>query len=459
MADYDVVIIGGGISGLSALHYLKKYKPDWSVLLLEKDKRIGGTIGTDHIDDYSFDWGPNGFLDREPLTLELCEQIGLKDQLERANANVSNRFILRDGKLRAVPMSPPAFVTSDILPLLGKLRVFFEPWAKSRPEGVDESIYDFVKRRIGRDAADYLVQPMVSGVYGGVAERMSLKSCFPIMREMEDEYGGLFKAMIAKAKKAKKGKKAGKKSGGPSGPGGWLTSFQGGLSIFADQFEKYYSDSIKCGAGVETMAKSGGLFSLSLSDGDTVTSKQVIVAVPANYAREITRNLSSEISNCFGSIPYAPIAVVCLGYDKSQIGAELDGFGFLVPAKEKLGILGSIWTSSIFDSRAPEGKVQFRTMVGGDGDHESAGLSESDLLDVVKRDLGKIMKISGEPELVKTYRWKYGIPQFKVGHSEIIDQLETELRELGGLHVTGNAYYGIGLNDCIKQSHRVVASL
>lgn len=459
MADYDVVIVGGGISGLSALHYLQKYKPDWSVSLYEKAERVGGTIGTDQIDGYSFDWGPNGFLDREPLTLELCEALGLKDRLERASENVSNRFILRGGKLRSVPMSPLAFMMSDVLPLSGKLRLLFEPFARSRPEGVDESIYDFVKRRIGRAAADYLVQPMVSGVYGGVAERLSLKSCFPIMREMEDEHGGLFKAMIAKARKSKKAKQSGNRSGGPSGPGGWLTSFHGGLAVFVDQFEKQYREFIRMGVGIRSISKEDRLFTLSLSNGKSTTAKQVIVALPANYAAEITRGLSSEISECLASIPYAPIAVVCLGYDRSQIGVDLNGFGFLVPSKEKLGILGSIWTSSIFADRAPDGKVQLRTMVGGDGDHESAAMSEADLLELVKRDLGKIMKITGEPKLVKIYRWKFGIPQFKIGHSEIIDRLERELRNIGGLHLTGNAYYGIGLNDCIKQSHKVVASL
>lgn len=456
MADYDVAIVGGGISGLSALHYLKKYKPDWSVALYEKDDRLGGTIGTDQIDGYSFDWGPNGFLDREPLTLELCDSLGLKDRVERASANVSNRYILRGGKLRSVPMSPPAFMMSDVLPLMGKLRVLLEPFAKSRPEGLDESIYDFVKRRIGRDAADYLVQPMVSGVYGGVAERLSLKSCFPIMREMEDEYGGLFKTMIAKARQAKRSEK---KSGGPSGPGGWLTSFRGGLAVLVEQFEKQYSDSIRMGVGVGSISKKDNLFSLSLSDGKSLTAKQVIVAVPANYAAAITKGLSRELSDCLASIPYAPIAVVCLGYDRSQIGVDLNGFGFLVPAKEKLGILGSIWTSSIFEARAPQRKVQLRTMVGGDGDHESAAMSEAELLEVVRRDLGQVMKISGEPEMVKVYRWKFGIPQFRIGHSEIVDRLERELRTIGDLHITGNAYYGIGLNDCIKQSHKVVASL
>ena len=168
MSRIDVAIVGGGISGLSALHFLRELKPSMSVKLFEADTRLGGTIGTDNIDGYSLDWGPNGFLDREPLTLKMCDELGMTDQLERANKNVSKRFILRQGSLREVPMSPPKFLTSDILSLKGRLRVMMEPFAKGPGNGIDESIYDFVQRRIGTEAADYLVQPMVSGVYGGV---------------------------------------------------------------------------------------------------------------------------------------------------------------------------------------------------------------------------------------------------------------------------------------------------
>ncbi|MCK4461680.1 MAG: protoporphyrinogen oxidase, partial [candidate division Zixibacteria bacterium] len=221
MSQTDVVIVGGGISGLSALHFLRQLKPQLSVRLFEADNRLGGTIGTDHVDGYSFDWGPNGFLDREPLTLRLVDELGLSDQLERAGANASNRFILRKGHLRKAPISPPAFLLSDILSVTGRLRVLMEPFASGPPVDVDESIYDFARRRIGRQAADYLVQPMVSGIYGGRAERLSLKSCFPIMHEMESKYGSLFRAMIAKAREAKA---KGGKAGGPGGPGGWLTS-------------------------------------------------------------------------------------------------------------------------------------------------------------------------------------------------------------------------------------------
>ncbi len=455
MIKYDVAIIGGGISGLSALHYLKKEKPKASVHLFEADNRLGGTIGTDNIDGYSFDWGPNGFLDREPLTLKLCDELNLKDSLERAGDNVSNRFILRDGKLRTVPMSPPAFLKSDILSLRGKLRLFMEPFAKKRPERIDESIYNFVKRHIGLEAADYLVQPMVSGVYGGVAQKLSLQSCFPIMREMEDEYGSLFKAMIAKARKAKK---ENKKSGGPSGPGGWLTSFDGGLYKIIGRLNELYRNYIDTSAKIKNIRKNN-CYQIELENGSKFEADNLIIAIPSNNVVPIVKQLSPELSSKLNEIPYAPISVVCLGYSTKAVKSDLNGFGFLVPKKENLNILGSIWTSSIFKKRAPEDGVQFRTMIGGDGNHESIKLSDDKLQKLAISDLSKILKIESEPDVVKIYKWKYGIPQFIIGHNDKLKIIEKELEKIQNIYLTGNAYYGIGLNDCIKQSYKVVNSL
>ena len=455
MIKYDVAIIGGGISGLSALHYIKKEKPKASVHLFEADNRLGGTIGTDNIDGYSFDWGPNGFLDREPLTLQLCDELNLKNSLERAGDSVNNRFILRNGKLRNVPMSPPAFLKSDILSILGKLRLFMEPFAKNRKEGIDESVYDFVKRRIGIEAADYLVQPMVSGVYGGVAQKLSLQSCFPIMREMEDEYGSLFKAMITKARKAKK---ESKKSGGPSGPGGWLTSFDGGLYKIIERLNELYAGYIDTSAKIKKISKEN-CYQIELENGSKFEADNLIIAIPSNNVVPIIKDLSPKLSSVLNEIPYAPISVVCLGYSADVIKSDLNGFGFLVPKKENLNILGSIWTSSIFKKRVPKCGVQFRTMIGGDGDHESIKLSDEKLQKFAIADLSKILKIEGKPDVVKIYKWKYGIPQFIIGHNDRLKNIETELDKLQNIYLTGNAYYGIGLNDCIKQSYKVVNNL
>jgi protoporphyrinogen/coproporphyrinogen III oxidase len=456
MNKVDVLIAGGGISGLATLHFVTSRHPHLTVRLVEAAPRLGGTIGTDVIDGFSFDWGPNGFLDREPLTLQLCRELGLESSLEPANQNVSNRFILRQGKLRSVPMKPAAFLLSDILSWQGKLRVMMEPFGAKRPDGIDESIYDFGKRRIGREAADYLIQPMVSGVYGGVAEKLSLQSCFPIMREMENEYGSLFKAMIAKARQARR---AGKKAGGPAGPGGWLTSFRGGLYTLIEAFQSRYADRIHTGIGVTEISRNDHAWAVRLANGDTIDAATVVLAVPSYTGAAIVRKSSGVLADALAAIPYAPIAVVCTGYEAGASKLPLDGFGFLVPRKENRRILGSIWTSSIFSQRAPDGMVQLRTMVGGDGDHGSAKLNDAQLLDIVQSDLTAILGLSGTPGITRIYRWQHGIPQFRVGHALIMSRIEAELKRLGSLHVASNAYYGIGLNDCVKQAFRVAQQI
>jgi oxygen-dependent protoporphyrinogen oxidase len=456
MSAFDVIIVGGGISGLSALHFLKNQKPDLRTKLFEADQRVGGTIGTDHVDGFSLDWGPNGFLDREPLTLQLCRELDLSEQLEQANDNVTNRFILRNGKLRPVPMSPPKFLTSDILSVRGRLRVLLEPFAPGPNGNQDESIYDFARRRIGQEAANYLVQPMVSGVYGGLADQLSLESCFPIMKTMETKYGSLVKAMIARKKQSKASDRG---RGGPAGPGGWLTSFRGGLNRIIERFEERYADHIVTGNGAVSIDRVNGKYNVALQDGSTVVSNHVVIAAPAYKASELTRELSSSLTEALKAIPYAPISVVCLGYLAEKVKRDLDGFGFLVPQKEHRRVLGSIWTSSIFEARAPQGYVQFRTMVGGDGDHDSARLSEKQLVDLVKSDLADIMVIKGEPTFHKVYRWTHGIPQYRIGHRKLMETMARALDSLPGVHITGNAYYGIGLNDCVRLSHQVAGQV
>ena len=458
MSQLDVAIIGGGISGLSALHFLRRKKLNLNIRLFESDSKPGGTIGTDYIDEYSFDHGPNGFLDREPLTLQLCEELGLTDQLERANEKADKRFILRKGKLREVPMSPPKFLSSDILSLKGKLRILLEPFSSGPGDIPDESIYDFAKRHMGKEAADYLIQPMVSGIFGGLAERLSLKSCFPVMHEMEKEYSSLFKAMIKKSRKAKAEGKNERGSGGPSGPGGRLTSVRGGLYGIIERFVELYSDFIQLDMPVKSISKEDDAYLIHFENNQKISAEHIIIATPSYVAAKITEQLSENLSDSFSKIDYAPIAVVCQGYHQSKIIHPLDGFGFIVPQKEKLRILGSIWTSSIFVDRAPRDYVQFRTMVGGDGDHESLLLSDAELLGRVESDMDGIIGIEGAPEITTIYRWKQGIPQYKIGHDKVIAGIEAELKSFENIYITGNAYYGIGLNDCVKQSYAIARS-
>lgn len=459
---HDGIIIGGGISGLAAAHWLGLHDHPGAWELWEATDHLGGTTRTDRVDGYSVDWGPNGFLDREPLTLQLVDEIGLCDQLEPANDNSTNRFIVKNGRLHKVPFSPPAILTTGLLNPLEKLRMFGEPFIRARRDPTDESVYDFAARRIGRGAAEMFVDPMVSGVYGGVAKNLSLPACFPIMREMETQYGGLVKAMLAKSRERKReAKRTGqpKRSGGPAGPGGHLTSFKSGLDVLITRLQERLRPIIRTNRPVAQVVLEDNVWQITGTLGNTVRAKNIIVACPTYVAAQLFRAFDEQLSIAFDAFPYAPIIVVATGHRRKDISHPLDGFGFLIPRNQKLRTLGSIWTSSIFADRAPSGHIQFRSMLGGAGDPSVLELTDDELLATIRKELGPLVGIKAGPVFVRIYRWHKGIPQFILGHIERRTRLELMAALYPGLHMVGNTYYGVGLNDCVKMAHRVAQKI
>ncbi len=454
------IIVGGGISGLALAHFLGLDKNPGSWELWEASDRLGGTIGTDRSEGYSVDWGPNGFLDREPLTLQLVEEIGLSRSLEAANENAEKRFIGKRGQLHPVPLSPLKIMSTGLLGPLGKLRIFAEPLIPARPDNGDESVFDFAARRIGRDAAETFVDPMVSGIFGGLARELSLPACFPVMREMEAQYGSLVRAMIARQLNKRRtrrtaGAAGGIKTGGPAGPGGRLTSFRGGLDAIVQRLRTRLQPVIRMNRSVSAIIRSGDYWKIDDEIGHRMNTRRVVMACPTYAAARIFRGSDAELSAAFGSIPYAPIVVVATGHKREDVEHPLDGFGFLIPRSEGLRTLGSIWTSSIFGERAPEGFVQFRSMLGGAGDPAITELSDAELWATLRVDLGVLIGIKRDPAFMKIYRWQRGIPQFTLGHIERRSRLEELAACRPGLFMVGNSYYGVGLNDCVKMAHRV----
>jgi protoporphyrinogen/coproporphyrinogen III oxidase len=452
------LIIGGGISGLALAHFLGLGERAGSWELWEAENRLGGTIGTDRAEGYSVDWGPNGFLDREPLTLRLVDEIGLRSLLEPADRKSEKRFIAKDGRLHTVPMSPASMLATDLLALREKLRVFAEPFIRGRRDDAEESVFDFAARRIGRGAAETFVDPMVSGIFGGVASRLSLPACFPVMREMELRYGGLVKALLARKfgrqRSGRDARSTEKKAGGPAGPGGWLTSFKGGLDVLVDRLRDRLQLQINTSRPVVAMAWHEGSWEVVDDAGSRVRAKRIVLTCPAYAAGRILAGFDARLSEAFAAIPYAPIAVVATGHRREDIAHPLDGFGFLIPRSQGMRTLGSIWTSSIFSERVPEGHVQFRTMLGGAGDPAVMQLTDEEMWDTIRRELNPFVGIRSEPAFLRVYRWERGIPQFTLGHRERRALLEELAARHPHLYIVGNAYYGVGLNDCVKMAHR-----
>jgi oxygen-dependent protoporphyrinogen oxidase len=458
MTPHKVAIVGGGIAGLSAGIFLKsRWRDQIEIIIYEKEDRLGGTIGVTRENGYIADWGPNGFLDREPLTLQFVEQVGLRRQLLPSNDKAEKRFIYRKGRLWEISAHPVKFLTSGLLSLRGRLRIGLEYFVPPRKDETDESIFDFAARRIGKEAAEIMIDPMVSGIFGGDARALSLRSCFPAMEEMEKNYGGLMKAMIKK--KREKRKLGIESKSGAGGPTGHLTSFRGGLFTLIEALEKSLGTAIIKSCAVKAVLPGNSKKYRLITDVGDVEFDEVILAVPSYHAARILEVLSAPLSRELNLIPYASLAVVCHGYRREDIDHPVDGFGFLVPFNQRLEILGSIWTSVIFPEQAPDGQVLFRTMLGGARNGEIVCRSADHLAEIAHASLAAVIGLKKPPVFLKVIPWREAIPQYIIGHKERLETIDKELKALGNLHLAGNAYSGVGLNDVIKRSFNIAASI
>jgi oxygen-dependent protoporphyrinogen oxidase len=448
------VIVGAGISGLATAHALLAGRPASEVLVLEAGERTGGKVWTEHTPEgYACEWGVNGFLDNKPKTLELAT--ALKLTAVPGDASAKRRYVYRHGRLHQLPESPPAFLTSKLMSLPGRLRVLLEPFVpRGRVE--DETLADFARRRLGAEARDALIDPMASGVFAGNSSRMSLKSCFPRIHEIESEFGSLIRGMIRLQIRAKK---EGKGKGPGPGPGGQLTSFGQGMSEMTDALTVLLGDRVRTSAPVAAVTRSGSRYQVHLAGGGEEEADRVVMASPAYAQAAMLRELAPGISGLLDEIEYPPVAVICLGYDAERLGDYLDGFGFLVPSTEQRGVLGVVVDSNVFPNRAPEGKVLFRAMVGGARTPEKARLPEEQLFDLVRADMREIMGVDLEPEFAKLYQHQRAIPQYPVGHQQRLAAIDSALAEHPGLLLTGNAFRGVSLNDCVENAWRTAARI
>lgn len=450
-----ISVVGGGISGLTIAYALLNKGKDIDITVFEADSRPGGKIWTDRTSGFLCEKGVNGFLDNKPGTLELCKNLGL--DVLKSNENAKRRFIFSDGKLNALPESPLSFLKSGLMSWHGKLRMAYELIAPKGPE--DETVADFVIRRLGKEGLEKLVDPMTSGIFAGDPYRMSVKSCFPRIKGLELEYGSLIRALI---KIQKERKKTGGSVAGP-GPGGNLTSFYNGAQVITDALAEKLGERIRLGVSVRGIdrlgrsgrgGKKGNSYQLHTSDGVADTDI-IVLASPAYASAGILKEFDVELSKTISEIPYAPVSVVCFGYKREKVLHSLKGFGFLIPHREGKKILGTLWDSSIFPNRAPDGHVLLRSMVGGARSPELAMLADDKLINTVFDELRPLVSLRAEPDMVRVYRWERAIPQYVMGHGKKLEYIGKRLKSYPGLYLTGNAYRGVGMNDCIENGYKV----
>lgn len=454
-----IAIIGAGISGLAAASAIEDHARqsglDLSTLVIEKQERVGGKIWSIKEDGYLCEWGPNGFLDSKPMTLDLCRHLQIEERLLRSDDNARKRYIYADKTLHRLPENGPSFLSSKLISWPGKLRLAGEVLVPKRTDSGDETLAEFGRRRLGKEALDRLISPMVSGIFAGNPETMSLKSCFPRIYELEQEYGGLLKAMVRLARKKRAEVKAGKAVASAAGPGGVLTSFVGGIQELTDAASSSLKGELMNGQQVERIEKKSGGFVLHLAAGRQIDADMVVTASPSYAVAAMVDELNPQVATLLREIPYAPMNVICFGYERERIARNLDGFGYLIPRAEGCHTLGTLWDSSIFPNRAPEGKVLLRSMMGGATNPAAIDLADDEVVARTTADLRQIMGITELPDFVRVFRHPRAIPQYTRGHGARLQALDAALDATPGLLLTGNAFYGVGLNDCVNAANKV----
>jgi oxygen-dependent protoporphyrinogen oxidase len=450
-----VAVVGGGIAGLAVAHALRGRSAPGEIELAvyEKSGRCGGNIRSENIGGFLCEWGANGFLDSSPPTLDLVRDVGLQARLLPSNDAARRRFIFRDGRLHAVPGAPLEFLRSRLLSWAGKLRVMGEPLARTRP-AADETIHEFASRRIGREAADIMIDSMVSGIFAGDARRLSLRACFPKMWDMETEYGSLVKALVAKQWRKRRTHATGRREA-PGSPTGTLTSFPDGIEELPRAIVTSLDKSIHVNAVVSGLEVQQGRYRLRFASGSDDYADAVVLAGPAYDSAVLVAPLDDDLAVMLADIETAPIVVICLGYDAGTVERErgpLDGFGFLVPRGQGPRVLGVLWDSSIYPHRAPRWAVSIRAMLGGAHDRSAPNLSDAEVLRIVRSDLAQTMRLRSDPAFVRIIRHRRGIPQYTKGHLDRLASIEARLARIPGLFLAGSAYRGPAINSCVAEA-------
>jgi oxygen-dependent protoporphyrinogen oxidase len=444
---FDVVVVGAGISGLATAFLLQRRGARVSVL--EAGPRAGGVIGTVHRDDALYEIGPNSALDTSPLINELLDALAIRGERVEASAVAATRFIVRGGRLIALPTSPPAFLKTRAFSLGAKLRLAREPFVAPAPPETDESIAAFVRRRLGTEFLDYAIDPFVAGVYAGDPERISVAAAFPRLHALEQQYGSLIKGQIKGAKERRRNAEQAKNVAGSF-------SFRGGMQTLTDALARALPQ-VATGVTVDRIAgdAEGRWTVTGWRAGEAVArrARAVILAVPAYAAATLLRDVAAPAARGLDAIEYAPVASVASAYRRDDVGHSLAGFGFLVPKKEGRRILGTLFSSSMFEGRAPEGTVLLTTFIGGQRQPELPAQPDAVLLALLQSELAELVGARGRPQWTALTRWTRAIPQYDVGHRERLRPVEAAERDLPGLFLRANYRGGVSVGDCIKAAH------
>ncbi|MBF0341739.1 MAG: protoporphyrinogen oxidase [Magnetococcales bacterium] len=446
-----ILILGGGISGLSLAWFL--HRRGLQVTLLEAGQRPGGTIRTVTEQGFRVELGPNSTMqkpgEKEDALGRLVAEVGLQDRLIEADPMAAKRYVMRRGHLRPLPGSPPEFIRSRLFSLRAKLGLMAEPfigWVEH-----EENIAGFVKRRLGEEFLSYAVEPFISGVYAGDPRDLSVQAAVPRIYALEKGWGSLIfgAIMTGRAKKAM------------GAPRGRLVSFDTGMELLpATLAERLPEGCVQCDTEVVSVSPvSGGGWNVTWKNSQgkqgVEQADKVVLAMPAHAAAKVLFTTLPVASRVLSSIAYAPIASTAFGYAREQVSHPLDGFGFLLPRREQIRMLGALFSSSLFPARAPAGQVLLTTFIGGAMDADALTMPENRLETLVKKDLSACLGIRSEPVYTRMTRYQAAIPQYHLGHLERIAALDRVLEGYPGIYTRANWRGGVSVADCVWNAERL----
>ena len=453
----DILVVGAGISGLTIAHELAIAKQH-RVLVAEAQDRVGGAITTASNDQgYLWEEGPNSFQPA-PELLRLAVDVGLKDELVLADGKLP-RFVFLNGKLNALPMSPPSAIATKVLTWGGKIRLALGAIGFTRPAMAgEESVDQFFTRLLGKQAAERLVAPFISGVYAGDPKRLSASAAFSKIARLET-YGSLLAGAILSSKERKA-----KQINDPNIPktkSGELGSFRQGIKMLPEAIAaklRAQGTPVKQQWILRSLNKQGDIYIAKFdtpTGEEIVTARSVVLTTPAYVSAKLLKDYLPNASQALNEIFYPTVACVVLAYPKSEFAYDMKGFGNLIPRTQGVRTLGTIWSSSLFAGRAPEGWQLLLNFIGGTLDPALAKLSEPEIIQAVHQDLKKTIlrpETKAEPKVIAVHVWDKAIPQYEIGHFQRLATIETELQKSQGLYISANFIGGVALGDCIKRS-------